>query len=403
MSSQSPGSMLTGGMGHPPSSRSQAHVVIVGGGFAALETMIALRALAAERVAMTLISPRPFFFYRPAATAEAFFEGPPRAYDLRAITADLGASYQRVRLDSVGSECKYVRLSSGARLSYDSLVLAVGARARSSISGALTFRDQRDVPLFGRLLEDLRAGSVRRLVFAVPAGVSWSIPMFELALLSRSYARRHGRDVEITVVSPERRPLDVFGPEACGPVEDLLDDRDVRFVGTAAAATVERDGAVMLLSGERIEADRVVAAPQLRGQQIAGVPAGRWGFVPTDDLGRVDGLPAVYAAGDMRTFPIKQAGLATQQADRVAYRIAEDLGTCKPGPMPRHILQARLLGGDRSMLLRAELDEDGTALDATLGPGDADPASGRAKVFARYLTPYLSAHRPLPDAPLVAA
>ena len=40
-------------------------VLIAGGGVAALETMIALRALAEDRVEITLLAPDRDFFYRP--------------------------------------------------------------------------------------------------------------------------------------------------------------------------------------------------------------------------------------------------------------------------------------------------------------------------------------------------
>jgi sulfide:quinone oxidoreductase len=383
-----------------PSSHPPAQVVIAGGGFGALETVLALRSLVGDRVAVTLVTPEPMFVYRPSATAEVFSNGPPALYDLRAIADDLGATYHRVRLESVGSETKYVRLSSGARLSYDFLVLAVGARARSTVSGALTFRDQRDVPLLRLMLEDLRAGGVRRIVFALPAGFTWPVPLYELALLSSTYAAGHGVDVEITVVSPEQRPLEAFGPQAAPLIESLFEQRGVRFVGATAARSVERGGSLVLGSGGVIEADRVVAVPQLRGQWISGVPASWWGFVPTDAAGRVDGLPDVYAAGDVTNFPIKQAGLATQQADRIASQIAAELGVAAAGSSERQILQARLLGGDNPLFLRTELDTEGRTVAATLV---REEAPGGAKVLARYLTEYLDAHQPPGGAPLVVA
>jgi sulfide:quinone oxidoreductase len=383
------------------SDSSAAHVVIAGGGFAALEALIALRELAGDRVAITLTSPEPVFCYRPAATAEVFAEGPSRLYDLRAIATEFGATYHRVRLESVGTTSKYVRLSSGARLPYDVLVLAVGARARSTISGALTFRDQRDAPVFRRLLADVRAGEVGRLVFAQPAGFSWPVPLLELALLSRTFAAEHGQHPRITVVSPEPSPLAAFGSDVSTLVSELLEARGVRFVGSSAGESVRRDGSLELHSGERIEADRVVAVPQLRGQWITGVPTSSWGFVPTDADGRVDDLDGVYAAGDMTTFPIKQAGLATQQADRIAHHVAAAVGADVPAADPRHVLRARLLGGERPLYLRAEIDEQGQPIAASLAPGRGKEPPGDAKVFARYLTPYLEAHEP-PLRPLLA-
>jgi sulfide:quinone oxidoreductase len=382
------------------SSRTPARVVIAGGGFAALETLLALRSLAGDRVAVTLVTPEPLFLYRPSATAEVFGTGPPQAYDLRAIADDLGARIHRVRLESVGSETKYVRLSSGARLSYDFLVLAVGARARSTVSGALTFRDQRDVPLFRLMLEDLRAGRVRRLVFALPPGFTWPLPLYELALLSSTYAAGHGVDAEITVVSPEQRPLAAFGAQASPLVESVFKQRGVQFVGSAAARSVERGGSLALRSGVLIEADRVVAVPQLRGQWITGVPASWWGFVPTDAAGRVDDLPGVYAAGDVTSFPIKQAGLATQQADRIASQIAAEVGVAAAGSAERQILQARLLGGDNPLFLRTELDTEGRTAGVTLV---REEPPGGAKVLARHLTEYLDAHQQLGGASLAVA
>lgn len=365
---------------------------------------MALRTLAGDRVTMALVSPDPVFCYRPAATAEVFAEGPSELYDLRSITSDFGATHHRARLESVGPTAKYVRLSSGVRLEYDMLVLAVGARGRSSISGALTFRDQRDGPLFRRLLADVRQGNVTRLVFALPAGFSWPVPLLELALLSRTYAAEHGRALRITVVSPESRPLAAFGSEASCLVEELLETRQVHFVGGATAEAVRRGGSLELNSGERIEADRVVATPQLRGQWITGIPASWWGFVPTDVAGAVDGVPDVYAAGDMTTFPIKQAGLATQQSDRIAHAIAERIGVAVPSDAEGYVLQARLLGGERPLVLRAQLDNDGEPVTAELASNGGDRwAMGHSKVFARHLTPYLESQQPFARGPLIPA
>ena len=159
-----------------------AHVLIAGGGFGAVEAMLALRALAPERVRMTLISASPVLAYKPAATTEAFDETPPRTYDLQAIAADAGASFRLDRLEAVASHDHSVRLASFAYLDYDALVLAVGARPIRSIPGALTFRDQREVDHIRRLDERAACreapphhlcGAIRLLVAtaAVRAGV----------------------------------------------------------------------------------------------------------------------------------------------------------------------------------------------------------------------------------------
>ena len=91
-------------------------------------------------------------------------------------------------------------------------------------------------------------------------------------------------------------------------------------------------------------ADRVIAAPRIVGRAIAGVPGSWYGFVPVDDRGRVEGLHGVYAAGDMTTFPVKQGGLAAQQADAIAADIAAHLGVGDGADPPAPVLRARLVG-----------------------------------------------------------
>jgi sulfide:quinone oxidoreductase len=200
---------------------------------------------------------------------------------------------------------------------------------------------------------------------------------------------------EVTIVSSEETPLALFGAEASRAVQDLLDESGVCFVGKSAASCVRRDGSLVLQLAGGIKADRVVATPQLRGRRITGVPAGKWGFVPTDFFGRVEDLPDVYAAGDMTTFPIKQGGLAAQQADRVAHTIAAALGVPLGEFRAAPVLRARLLGGERPLFLHTELDESGGPTRTSPEHTETEEPGSSTKVFGRYLAPYLEARQPL--------
>lgn len=378
-------------------SRRPAQILIAGGGFAAVETALALRALAGDRVALAVLAPDPVFHYRPAATSEPFDVAPSRGYDLRAIARHLGAEYHKSRLEAVASRKHFVRTTSGARLGYDRLIVATGARAVVGVPGAITFRDQRDIRLIRRLLGELEAGAVRRIVFAMPTGVVWPLPLYELALLSARHAREGGLTIESTLVTPEREPLALFGKEASAVVRALLEERGVRFVGEAVASCVQRDGSVALADGELIPADRVVAVPELRGRRFTGVPASRLGFVPVDASGRVEGLEDVYAAGDLTTFPIKQGGLAAQQADVVAQTIAASLGVPVKEVRAPRVLHARVLGGDPPLFLRTEFDWSGQPTGTALVRADDEDAAKSAKVRGRYLLPYVETLEPLSD------
>jgi len=380
-----------------------AQILIAGGGFAAIEAVLALRAFLDDRAVLTVLAPDPVFHYRPAATSEPFDVAPSRRYDLRAIAADLGAEYHQSRLEAVASHKRFVRTASGARLQYDALILATGARAVVGVAGASIFRDQRDIPMIRRVLREVEKGAVRSIVFALPAGSVWQLPLYELALLSARHAQERGLAIEATVITPEPEPLALFGPDASKVVHGLLEERGVRFVGGTVATGVRRGGSLALADGRVIEADRVVALPELRGRRFTGVPSSQSGFIPVDASGLVEGLAQVYAAGDVTTFPIKQGGLAAQQADVVAQTISNGLGARTKAVRPPRVLLARLLGGDAPVFLRTEFDWSGQPITAAAVRTGTERSAKAAKVFGRYLVPYLETREPLADDRLAAA
>ena len=104
-------------------------VVIAGGGVAGLETLIALRDLAGDRVEITLVAPDSFFAYRPMTVAEPFAKGHARSYSLVDICARFGAHLIADVVAEVDSVDQAVRTRRGDRIPYDHLVLATGARA----------------------------------------------------------------------------------------------------------------------------------------------------------------------------------------------------------------------------------------------------------------------------------
>jgi hypothetical protein len=161
----------------------------------------------------------------------------------------------------------------------------------------------------------------------------------------------------------------------------LLEERSVRFVGGAVAAGVRRDGSLGLAAGGLIQADRVLALPELRGRRFTGIPASRSGFVPVDASGHVERLDDVYAAGDMTMFPIKRGGLAAQQADVVAQTIAAGLGIAVKQIRGPRVLHASVIGGESPVFLRTEFDWSGRPTRGTVICADDDEDAKAAKVL----------------------
>jgi hypothetical protein len=108
--------------------------------------------------------------------------------------------------------------------------------------------------------------------------------------------------------------------------------------------------------------------------------------------GAVEGLSRVYAAGDGTTFPVKQGGIAAQQADTAAAAIAASLGAgVKPEPF-EPVLRGRLLDGESSRFLRRRAADRG---EVSLGALWWPPG----KIAARRLGPYLAASGRSPGGP----
>lgn len=366
---------------------SRYRVLIAGGGVAALEATVALRALAAERVEVDLLAPDRDFFYRPMAVAEPFGKGEALRFDLARLAAGCGARHRLGALFSVSAEAHQAATTAGT-FSYDALLLALGARRRIALKGALTYRGHEDTPAFMRILNDVVSGAATTLAFVVPTGVSWPLPLYELALQAATKFEREGVDAQVLLVTPEESPLGVFGRESSEATADFLADRGIRLM-TGVHAERFAEGLVHVVPGSPVAAERVVALPRLVGISIAGVPDDGSGFVHVDRFGRVPGLEDVYAAGDGTTFPIKQGGLASQQADAVAAMIAAEAGApVKPQPFDP-VLRGLLLTGTAPAYMRAELG--GGRMYAS-SAADSPLWWPAGKIAARYLAPYLAEH-----------
>jgi sulfide:quinone oxidoreductase len=361
------------------------HVVIAGAGVAALEAALALRALAGDLVSVELVAPDTEFTYRPLAVAEPFRSDEVRRFPLASLVAAAGADLRPGKVAAVDPDEKTVVLDEDEPLSFDTLVVALGARAREAIAGALTFGGPEDRETMAALLERATAGHLHRIAFVVPPGASWPLPLYELALLTAGYLSDRGtRGVEIFIVTPEDRPLAIFGSEASGAIAELLEIRGIQIeTGTAASAWTA--GLLSVAGRPAIAADATVALPQLLGPALPGIPHDGGGFIPTDTEGRVAGTTDIYAAGDATQLRPKQGGLAAQQADAVAAAIAAEAGaSVTPRPF-RPVLRGLLLTGFVPRYLRSDTVA-GTSVVNT-EPLWWPPA----KIVGRYLAPFLAA------------
>jgi sulfide:quinone oxidoreductase len=366
----------------------RTRVLVAGGGVAGLEALLALQALAGDRVQVELLAPERSFEHRPLAVSEPFRAGAIQRLPLQAIADERGVPLHRDGLARVHHDERRVETMEGASLPYDALVLALGARPVEALPGALTFRGPQDGQRMRALLIRLGDDAQRRLAFVVPEGTSWTMPLYELALLMAAKVP----EAEVRLVTPEPEPLAAFGPEVSAVVAEFLAERGIEL-RTGAIAVAHELGGVVLDSGAKVPADHVVALPRLVGPHLRGVPSDPLGFVPVDEYTRVLGLENMHAVGDLAANGIKQGGLAAQQADVAAAVIAAGAGApVEPQPF-RPVLRGMLLTGGVPRYLRHE--RKGASAASEGEPLWWPPA----KIAGRHLAPYLAARMPLDEPP----
>ena len=348
--------------------------------------MLALSALAEGRVEVELLAPTDEFVYRPMLTAEPFETAEVLRLDLQRIVADAGARHTKAALASVDPGARRIETADGSTIEYDTLLVAVGARPVEAVPGALTFSGEAERRRFAEVLAALGRRGTKRLAFVVPRQATWSIAAYELALLTAAERdARRLRGVEITLVTHEAEPLDLFGAAASQLVAARLEEARVALRSSSVAKSF-RDGELELDGEAALAADAVVALPALEVPPIPGLPQRKGGFVQTDVRMQVVGLESVWAAGDATWFPIKQGGLAAQQADVAARAIAARAGAHVPVEAFQPVLRGALITGGAPEFLRSPVAGRGGESEALANPLWWPPA----KLAGRYLGPYLA-------------
>lgn len=363
-------------------------VIVAGGGVAGLEALLALRDLAGDRVELVLLAPEDDFVFRPMAVTEPFSLGHRQRVPLADVARDVGAQRVRDGLASVDAAGRSLTTTGGETLRFDALVVATGARVEPALAHGLTWTPESDAEALGGLLRDIEEGYVKHVAFVIPPEPAWPLPAYELALMTAREGYEMGRnDLDVVVLTPETQPLGLFGTRAAAAVREQLEAGRVRVETGTYVADGGRAGVLRLDPGGRtLEVDRVVALPAIRGRAIEGLPADEGGFLRVDEHGRVQGAEHVWAAGDGTSFPVKQGGLATQQADAVAEAIAALAGAELEPRAFRPVLRGILLTGAGAQYMRH---------DAAGGAGEGETAAHAlwwppSKVGGRYLAPYLA-------------
>lgn len=365
-------------------------VVICGGGIAAVEGLLRLRRLARDSVDVELIAPREALVYRPMAVREPFGFGPPRRYPLDRIARDCGADWTQDSLAWVEPEAQILHTSGGRGVMYDALLIAVGASQVEPYKHVATFHDADADAAYHGIVQDVEGGDSRSVAFIQPVGPVWPLPLYELMLMTAERAESMDiRELELALVTPEPRPLAVFGTAVSDVVTERLARVGVKLYCDSLAKVPAARRLFIEPQGVELQPDRMIAMPRIVGPSVRGLPgAGAHGFLQIDKHCAVRGAGGrVFAAGDAADYPIKHGGLGAQMADAAAAAIAVLSGSQTTAPAFSPVLHGRLLTGRDPLFITAH-PAGAESFESEVF--DTPPWPSDEKVIAEELGPYLA-------------
>ena len=103
-------------------------ILVLGGGFAALESAFLLRMRMGDKIDIRLVSDREHFVFRPNSIYVPFGKDPASLLvGLRKPLARRHINLERGSVAEVDPDARFVRLDDGQRFRYDKLIVATGA------------------------------------------------------------------------------------------------------------------------------------------------------------------------------------------------------------------------------------------------------------------------------------
>ena len=211
-------------------SRARPHVLIAGGGVAGLETLLALRALAADRVDITILAPELKFVNRSMSAQQPFKAQRARGFRLEDTAAELGARWHRGTLDRVvhAQHRVVIRDRRVARLRHACARPGRASAARVARRGSphlprRSRRTQLPVAAPPAARGPGREGGIRQAGRGELAAA-----LYDLALMTAAECAAHDRpEVELSLVTPEEEPLAIFGSRASAAISTILSESGV--------------------------------------------------------------------------------------------------------------------------------------------------------------------------------
>ena len=300
----------------------QKRVVILGAGFGGLKLA---RELSRSDYQVVIIDRNNFHQFQPLfyQVAMAGLEPSTISFPLRKIfQKNKNVKVRVAEVESVDLEEQIVFTSIG-KLGYDKLVIALGATSNfygNSIleENCLTLKSVADsLQIRNQILEDLEQAiseldynERQKLIDIVivgggPTGVEVAGALAEMRrfIIPKDYPEINPEEIDIYLVQGAPRLLPAMKEKSSADALKFLDGLGVK-VKLNSIVVDYRNGEVLLSSGDKIPADKVIWAAGVVGNRLEGIPENLWyhGRIMTDQHCRIPGFDDVFVVGDLNGY-----------------------------------------------------------------------------------------------------
>lgn len=332
------------------------HVVVVGAGFGGLE---AVHRLAGAPVRITIVDRRNHHLFQPLLyqVATASLATSEIAWPIRHLFRKRpDVTTLLATVENIDKDARRVQLDDGSTLSYDTLVLATGARhayfgrddwepfapGLKTLEDATTIRRRILVAFEKAELEPdprLRASLLTFVIIgAGPTGVELAGTIAELArvTLAGEFRNIDTRRARVVLIEAGPRVLAGFTEDLSAYAQRSLEKLGVEVVLNHPVSECSATGVVY--GGKTLEASTIIWAAGVQAS-----PAAEWLAAPADRAGRVEVAPDLTVPGHPEIFVI---------GDTAA--IADPEGKAVPGIAPAAKQQGKHVAATIRARLRGE-------------------------------------------------
>ena len=366
------------------------HVVVIGAGFGGLQTV---RGLKGAGAGITLIDQRNHHLFQPLLyqVATTILATSEIAWPIRSLFRDRKeVTTLLARVDGVDTAARLVRLGDGSTVSYDTLVIATGARhayfghdeweefapGLKTLEDATTIR-RRLLLAFERAEREPDPEARRALltfgvIGAGPTGVELAGIIAELAkrTLWPEFRNIDTRDARILLIEAGPRVLSAFPKELSAYAARALEQRGVDLLLGTAVSDCSDEG---LTVGETF----IPCRSAVWAAGVAASPASTWLGIEGDRAGRVPVKPDLSVAAHPEIFVIGDTASVTAPDGSIVPGIAP--AAKQQGAYVARTIRNRISGKPSSGPFRYR--HQGNL--ATIGKNSAVVHMGRLKLRGR--------------------